>query len=63
MAWRLYDTVNNEWYDDEIYDTQERCTEAADFYRHEAEVMGDTLELLAEVFDPSELIEEPLEEN
>jgi hypothetical protein len=62
MAWRLYDTINGDWYDDEIYDTQEACTEAANFYMHEAEEMGDNLELLVELFDPSELLETPFEE-
>lgn len=62
MAWRLYDTINGDWYDDEIYDTQEDCTEAANFYMREAEEMGDSLELLAEPFDPSELLETPFEE-
>ena len=63
MAWRLYDMTNGDWYDDEIYDTQEACTEAANFYRHEAEMMGEHLELLAELFDPSELFETTFEED
>jgi hypothetical protein len=29
---------------------------------HEAEEMGDNLELLVELFDPSELLETPFEE-
>lgn len=62
MAWRLYDTVNGEWYNDELYDTQEDCTAAADFYMREAEAMEGTLELLAEPCDPNELSEELPEE-
>jgi hypothetical protein len=62
MAWRLYDTINGDWYDDELYDTQETCTEAANFYMQEAEAMGDDLELLVERFDPSDLLETPFEE-
>ena len=62
MSWRLYDTINGDWYDDEIYDTQEACTEAANFYMQEAEELGDNLELLVERFDPNELLETPFEE-
>ncbi len=62
MAWRLYDTINSEWYNDELYDTREECTAAADFYMREAEAMEGTLELLAEPCDPSELSEELPEE-
>ena len=62
MAWRLYDTINGDWYDDELYHTQEACTEAAHFYMQEAEEMGDDLELLVEPFDPSEGLETPFEE-
>ncbi len=63
MAWRLYDTVNGEWYNDELYDTQEDCNAAAGFYMREAEAMEGTLELLAEPFDPSELSAELPEED
>ena len=62
MAWRLYDTINSDWYDDELYDTQDACREAANFYRHEAAEMGDGLELSVEPFDPSELFEATFEE-
>lgn len=62
MAWRLYDTINGDWYDDELYDTQEACAEAAHFYMREAEEMGDHLDLLVEPFDPSEELESPFEE-
>jgi hypothetical protein len=62
MAWRLYDTVNGEWYNDDLYDTRDECTAAADFYMREAAAMEGTLELLAEPFDPSELPAELPEE-
>ena len=62
MAWRLYDTINSDWYDDEIYDTQDACREAANFYMQKAEEMGDSLELSVELFDPSELLEATFEE-
>jgi len=62
VAWRLYDTINSDWYDDDLYDTQEAGTDAANFYMQEAEEMGDNLELLIEPFDPSELLEAPFEE-
>lgn len=62
MAWRLYDTINGDWYDDELYDTQEAGTEAAHFHMHEAEEMGDHLDLLVEPFDPNEWLETPFEE-
>lgn len=62
MAWRLYDTMNGDWYDDELYDTEEACAAAAHLYMQEAEEMGGNLELVPERFDPSELLETPFEE-
>ena len=62
MAWRLSDMINGDWYDDELYDTQEACTDAANFYMQEAQEMGDGLELSVEPFDPSELFEATFEE-
>jgi hypothetical protein len=47
MPWRLYDTMNSRWYNDELFDTQEACEATANHYIHEARITGGTLELLA----------------
>ena len=62
MPWRLYDTLNDQWYDDELYMTQEDCIAAGDVYMHEARVLGDDLQLVAEPIDPSELFDSMTEE-
>lgn len=30
MVWRLYDTINGGWYNDEFYDTREACMATGD---------------------------------
>lgn len=62
MAWRLYDVLNNQWYDDILYETQEACVQVAHAYMQEAHAMDEVLELLAKPCDPSELMESLMEE-
>ena len=62
MVWRLYDTVNSQWYNEELYDTRQACLEAADYYMQEAQSEGESLELLAEPLDPTEAMESLAEE-
>jgi hypothetical protein len=62
MPWRLYDTINSRWYNDELFDTQEACGVAANHYIHEARITGGTLELLAKPIDPNELLASLAEE-
>lgn len=62
MAWRLYDLDNSQWYNDEIYDSQEACMAAGAYYMRAARSEGETLALIAEPFDPAEAIEGPMEE-
>lgn len=54
MGWRLFDVVNSQWYNDELYDTREACLAACDYYMHTAQSEGEVLELLAEPVDDSE---------
>jgi hypothetical protein len=62
MAWRLYDTINGQWYNDALYTTQEACVEAANYYMREAHATGEVLELVAEPLDASEPLESVLED-
>ncbi len=62
MAWRLYDIINSRWYNDELYDSREACVAAATRFMRQARAEGEVLELVAEVFDPSELTEDIEEE-
>lgn len=62
MAWRLYDPINGQWYDDTLYETREACTAAAHSYMEEAQALGEVLELLAEPVDTSEPLESLEEE-
>jgi hypothetical protein len=57
MVWRLYDTINGQWYDDTLYETRTACTASAEYYMREAHAMGEVLELIAEPFEASELLE------
>jgi hypothetical protein len=62
MVWRLYDTINGQWYNDGLYPTQEACREAANCYMREARATGEVLELVADPFDLSEPLESVLED-
>jgi hypothetical protein len=62
MAWRLYDPINGQWYDDTLYETREACTTAAHYYIEEAQAVGEVLELIAELVDTSEPLESLEEE-
>lgn len=62
MAWRLYDVVNSEWYNDTLYETREACNTVAHAYMEEAHAMDEVLELLAEPCEPGELLESLTEE-
>ena len=33
MVWRLYDTLNDCWYNDELYDSREACIAAGTYYQ------------------------------
>jgi len=62
MPWRLFDTLNDRWYDDDLYATQQACMEAGDVYMHEARIVGDDLQLVAEPIDPNDPFESITEE-
>jgi hypothetical protein len=62
MVWRLYDTINGQWYNDVLYPTQEACGEAANYHMREAHAVGEVLELVTEPLDPSEPLESVLED-
>ena len=62
MIWRLYDSINGQWYSDELYATQEACVAAAEHYMQEARAEGEVLELLAEALDDAEAYESLREE-
>ena len=62
MAWRLYDPINGQWYDDTLYETRATCTAAAHAYMEEAQAVGEVLELIAEPVDTSEPLESLEEE-
>ncbi len=63
MPWRLYDTLNDQWYDDDLYPTQDACITAGNVYMHEAHILDDDLQLTAEVIDPSEPFISVMEED
>ena len=63
MPWRLYDLINSQWYNDDLYELRETCVAAANHYMQEARAEGEVLELLAEPIDPSELPESLMEED
>ncbi len=62
MSWRLLDVLDNQWYNDEVYDTQEDCVSAADHYMRLAQSEGEVLELLPEPLTPTEEAESLMEE-
>lgn len=62
MPWRLFDTLNNRWYDDDLYMTQSDCIAAGHVYMHEARMVGDDLQLVAEPVDADEPFESIAEE-
>lgn len=62
MGWRLYDTLNGRWYNDELYDSREACVAAGTYYMHEAHSKGEVLALVAEPLDPTEAIDSLVEE-
>lgn len=62
MPWRLYDTLNSRWYDDDLYTTREACIAAGNVYMHEAQALGGDLQLAAEWIDPTEPFESIAEE-
>jgi hypothetical protein len=62
MAWRLYDTLNGCWYNDELYNSREACAAAGDYYMQEARSEGEVLALVAEPLDPTEAIDSLVEE-
>jgi hypothetical protein len=63
MMWRLYDIINGQWYNDELYDTQEACVAAAEHYVHQARSEGEELELLAEALEEAEAYDTLREED
>jgi hypothetical protein len=62
MPWRLFDTLNDRWYNDDLYATQSACMAAGNIYMHEARMVGDDLQLVAEPIDPDEPFESIVEE-
>jgi hypothetical protein len=54
MPWRLYDVINDQWYNDELYDTHDACLAAGAHYMREARSAGEVLELIVELLDPTE---------
>jgi hypothetical protein len=62
MPWRLYDTINGQWYSDMLYTTQEACRQDANYYMREAHATGEVLELVAEPLDASEPLDSVLED-
>ncbi len=63
MTWRLYDTINSRWYNDERYLTQGACLARGNFLKQEAEAFGETLELLVRPLDPRKPFESFMEED
>jgi hypothetical protein len=62
MSWRLLDVLNNQWYNDEVYESREDCVSAADYYMRLAQSEGEVLELLPELLTPTEETESFIEE-
>jgi hypothetical protein len=62
MAWRLYDVINGQWYNDELYDTHDACVAAGAHYMREAQFAGGILDLIAEPLDSTEAEDSLLEE-
>ncbi|HEY7490391.1 MAG TPA: hypothetical protein VIH59_04705 [Candidatus Tectomicrobia bacterium] len=62
MVWRLYDTINGLWYNDDLYDSREACVAAGDYYMQMARSEGEVLRLLAEPLDPTNAIDSLAEE-
>ena len=60
--WRLFDTLNDRWYDDDLYVTQSDCIAACQVYMHEARIVGDDLRLAAGPIDLHEPFESIAEE-
>lgn len=57
MAWRLYDSIDGQWYNDILYATRAACIASAEYYMREAHAVGEVLELIAEPFEASELLD------
>jgi hypothetical protein len=57
MVWRLYDTLNDCWYNDELYDSREACIAAGTYYGQVAHAKGEVLALVAEPLDPTAAID------
>ncbi len=57
MRWRLYDKLNHQWFDDDLYKTQDACLVVGNMYMCDARVAGDELQLVAEPVDPSESLQ------
>lgn len=55
LAWRFYDTINGQWYNDALSTTQEACREAANPSMREAHA-----KCVAEFLDTSEPLESVL---
>jgi hypothetical protein len=53
MMWRLYDIINGQWYNDELYKTREACLASGNVYMQEAKATGETLELLPRSLEPT----------
>ena len=62
MLWRLYDTINGQWYNDALYDSQEACVAAGNYYMQAARSEGEVLALVVEPLSPTEAIESLAEE-
>jgi hypothetical protein len=62
MAWRLYDVIEGQWYNDELYETHEACLTAGAHHMQAAHIVGEELELIAEPLDATEALESLLEE-
>jgi hypothetical protein len=63
MPWRLYDVINDQWYNDALYDTHDACLAAGTHYMREAQLAGEVLELIAEPLDPTEAEDSLFEED
>jgi hypothetical protein len=63
MPWRLYDVINDQWYNDELYGTHNACLAAGAHYMREAQFAGEELDLIPESLDPSEAEDSLLEED
>ena len=53
MKWRLYDIIDDRWYDDELYKTWEACMARGNVLMQEAETFGETLKLIPRSLKPT----------